>query len=85
MHSRLREIKVMDATVNKEYARANDMKAQNQYESEFLSFSDLIKGTEIITSPHRIRDDAKKNISLEYFIVMGMPRHCKSVVNLAVY
>jgi len=75
----------MDATVNKEYARANDMKAQNQYESEFLSFSDLIKGTEIITSPHRIRDDAKKNISLEYFIVMGMPRHCKSVVNLAVY
>jgi len=85
VHSRLREIKVMDATVNKEYARANDMKAQNQYESEFLSFSDLIKGTEIITSPHRIRDDAKKNISLEYFIVMGIPRHCKSVVNLAVY
>jgi hypothetical protein len=61
--------KVVDAIANKEYAQANAINAQNQYDSELLSFSDLTKGVDMIDSPHKIRADAKKNNSFVYCIV----------------
>jgi hypothetical protein len=73
-----RAIKVVDAIAKKKYARAKAIRAKNQYEPE-LSFTDLVIGEEITTSPHKIRDDVKKNNSLAYCMVTGLPSHGKYV------
>jgi hypothetical protein len=81
----MRTKKVVDAIANKEYAEANAINAQNQYESELLSFSTLIKGIDMIDSPHKITADAKKNNSFAYCMVTGTPKQGKLVSNLAVF
>ena len=71
-------MKVVDAIAKKKYARANAIKAPNQYELA-VSLSALIIGEEIITNPHNIRDDVKKNNSLANCMVTGLPSHGKYV------